>query len=116
MRISERIAVERILKAIADPENAKILVSVRKESKSAQTLGLETGIPQSTVYRKLEELKAAGLVMTERFEVTSGKKVDFLVATFSELRLGLDQHQLVVDIVPSDENANLRWLGLFRGG
>lgn len=116
MRISDKTAVERIMKAIADPENGKILMQIRKEAKSSQAISKETEIPQSTVYRKLDELRAAGLIMTEHFTVTSGKRVDYLVATFSELRIAVEEGGLTVNIVPSGETANLKWLDLFRSG
>jgi DNA-binding transcriptional ArsR family regulator len=116
LRITDSGAVEKILKAIADPENDRIMMRVRKESKSAQTLSAETGIPQSTVYRKLDELKEAGLVMTDRFTMVGGKKVDYMIITFSELRVAVEEGQVRVEIIPSDETTNMRWLGLFRGG
>lgn len=115
MRISDSAAVERILKAMADPENARILTCVKKASKSAQALSAETGIPQSTMYRKLEELKDAGLIMTEHFVMTGGKKVDYVIITFSELKVSVLEGSVQVEIVPSDETTNLRWLDLFRG-
>lgn len=115
MRISEDAAVQKILKAVADPENARILVRLRSKEKSAQDVSGETGIPLSTVYRKLDELRESGLVMIARFSVTSGKKVEFLAPTFSELRISMGEDQIRVDIVPSDETANIRWLDLFRG-
>lgn len=115
MRVSDKAAVERILKAVSDPENARILIGVKKQSKPAQTISAETSVPLSTVYRKLDELREAGLVMTEHFTVTAGKKVDYLTATFSELRITIEGDRLAVDIIPSDETAGIRWLDLFRG-
>jgi DNA-binding transcriptional ArsR family regulator len=116
MRVSDKAAVERILKAVADPEVTLLLMLMRKTSKSAQSLSSESGIPQSTVYRKLDELKEAGLVMTEHSSVTGGKRIDFLVVTFSEIKLVLHEGFMTVDIVPTNENVNMRWLDLFRGG
>jgi DNA-binding transcriptional ArsR family regulator len=115
MRISDPAVVDRILKAIADPESTAIMLIIRKESKSAQALSQETGIPQSTVYRKLEELKSAGLVMTRSYSVSSGKKVDLVTATFSEVKMSMEEGKRSIEIVPSDETANARWLRLFRG-
>lgn len=115
MRITEPASVEKILNAVADPDNVKIMTLVRKESKSAQALSVETGIPQSTVYRKLDELKEAGLVMTEHFTMNAGKKVDYVITTFSELRVIFQDAGASVEIVPTSDTANLRWLGLFRG-
>lgn len=115
MRIFDSAAVERILKAMADSDNIKIMTGVQKEPRSAQSISAETGIPQSTVYRKLDELKEAGLTMTDHFTINAGKKVDYVTVTFSELKIGMEDGKVRIDIVPSDENANLKWLGLFRG-
>lgn len=116
MRILDSTAIEKILRAVADPENIKIMTRIRNESKSAQVLSVETEIPQSTVYRKLDELKDAGLAMTDHFVVNSGKKVEFVIITFSELRMTIDQGKVGIEIIPSDRIAGLRWLSLFRGG
>jgi predicted transcriptional regulator len=116
LRISDRGAVERILKAVADPEDVEIMLCIRKEAKSAQTVSAETGIPQSTAYRKLDELKESGLAMIDHIVVTSGKKVEFMTITFSELKMDVEEGKLRIDIVPSDETANRRWLSMFRGG
>lgn len=115
MRISDNAAVEKILKAVSDGENAKIMSVIRKEPKSAQMLCSETGIPLSTVYRKLDELREAGLIMTEHFVISSGKRIDLVIVTFSELRMVVEQGRFVIDITPSDETANIKWLSLFRG-
>jgi len=116
LRVSDNAAVGRILKAVSDPENTKLMMLMKRTSKSAQALSAESGIPQSTVYRKLDELKDAGLIMTEHFSVTAGKRIDFLIVTFSEVRMSINEETLSVEIVPSDENANMKWLNLFRGG
>jgi len=115
LRISDNATVERILKAVADPENMQLMMSIRKESKPAQVLSAETGIPLSTVYRKLDDLKEAGLVMTEHFIVQSGKKVDFIITTFSEIKTVIEADKVAVEMVPSTTSANVRWLSLFRG-
>ena len=115
MRITDSPAVEKILKALADPENTKIMMLIEHESKSAQAISAEAGIPQSTVYRKLDELKDAGLVMTQRFVVSSGKRVDYLIVTFSEVRVAVEGGRRVIELKPTSEAANAKWLGLFRG-
>lgn len=115
MRITESSAVDKILKALADPENTRIMMLILGQSKSAQTISAEAGIPQSTVYRKLDELKDAGLVMTQHFMVSGGKRVDYLIVTFSEVTVIVENGRRVIDLKPTDEAANARWLGLFRG-
>lgn len=115
MRISDKDAVERILKAISDPENVEIMLCIRKEAKSAQAVSAETGIPQSTAYRKLDELKESGLAMIDHIDVSGGKKVEFVTITFSEVKMDVESGSLRIEIVPSDEAANVRWLGMFRG-
>ncbi|MDA4123300.1 MAG: hypothetical protein OK456_08995 [Thaumarchaeota archaeon] len=115
MRISDKAAVEKILKAMADPENMKIMVRIREIPKSAQTLTVETGIPLSTVYRKLDELKETGLVTPQHFIMKAGKKIEFLIVTFSELKTTIEDGLVRIDLVPTNETANLKWLGLFRG-
>jgi len=115
VRIIESAVVDRILKALADPENTRIMMCILGQSKSAQAISAETAIPQSTVYRKLDELKEAGLVMTQQFVVSAGKRVDYLIVTFSEVKLSVQDGRRVIELVPTDTAATAKWLGLFRG-
>jgi len=114
MHIVDKVAKEKILKAVADPEGVSIVMCIRTDSKSAQTISTETGIPLSTVYRKLDELKGAGLMMTEHFTFSAGRKVDFVMTTFEQIRIKLGKDQMELEIIPSNGAASLRWLNLFR--
>jgi DNA-binding transcriptional ArsR family regulator len=114
MHIADKVAKERILKAVADPESVSIFMCIRTDSKSAQTISTETGIPLSTVYRKLDELRGAGLTMTERFTFSAGRKVDFVMTTFEQVRIKLGKTQMELEIVPSNGAANFRWRNLLR--
>jgi predicted transcriptional regulator len=103
MRIVDQVAKQRILKALADPEEVSILMCMKATSKTAQSIAKETGIPLSTVYRKLEELKAAGLTMTEHFTFSAGRKVDFMTATFVVMRIKLEKNEVEIEVVPTNE-------------
>jgi predicted transcriptional regulator len=116
MHIVDQAAKERILKSLADPEALSILTCMRTTSKSAQQISTETGIPLSTIYRKLEDLRVAGLAMTERFTFNAGRKVDFMISSFHEIRVKLESNEVELEVIPSNETASLRWLNLFRDG
>lgn len=72
------------------PEGAKIyLFLIRQPAQTAQVIARKTGIPKTTVYRRIEELKSSGLVEEQ---VEEYKKV-FTVASASLLSLQITKKE-----------------------
>jgi DNA-binding transcriptional ArsR family regulator len=85
--------------------------------KNAQTIADETGIPLSSIYRKLSVLRSAGLVLVKSFEITpEGKRQDLFVAAVTEVRVGLGRDEVELELIPTDESANRIWFKLFDTG
>ena len=115
MRITDRALRDRIMQVMGDPESAVLLHSIRDTPKDALTISRETGIPLSSVYRKLAALKAAGLSMTSSFVVTpEGKRQDMIVAAVTEVRVRMREDGLELELIPTQQNANRIWFEMFR--
>lgn len=60
---------------------------------------LRTGLPQSSVYRKLKELGNLGFVRVSRFAFTpDGKKVEVYRSRIQEVRIHLSGAELRVEV------------------
>jgi DNA-binding transcriptional ArsR family regulator len=81
---------ERLLDALGDPVVRRILASIDGEARTAPELSQATGVPLTTLYRKLHELEESDLVGIERSAITpDGKRVDFYRSRVEELHLEL---------------------------
>ena len=72
MQVCEESAKERVLSAIADEYSRRILAFTMDEPVSALQVSKASGIPNTTLYRRIEELVEAGLIAS----VKSGRTVD----------------------------------------
>jgi hypothetical protein len=81
---------DRLLDAVGDAAVRRILAAIDGQARTAPELALATGVPLTTLYRKLHELEATGLVGIERSAITpDGKRVDFYRSRVEELHLEL---------------------------
>jgi DNA-binding transcriptional ArsR family regulator len=99
---------------LEDTDSSKILHSVREVPKNAQDISKETGVPLSSIYRKLAVLRGAGLVFVKSFEITSeGKRQELFLSAVTEVKLIVSGEKLEIELMPTSENATRAWLKLF---
>ncbi len=104
----------KILAGLADPESAKILSAILEKPKSALILEGELGISQSTLYRKISDLKDAGLMMVVKYDVSpDGRKEALYACTFKEIRLRGTGPEFVLELVETPRSLENRWFRLF---
>jgi predicted transcriptional regulator len=105
---------EKIIAQFADAESRKIISSVRTKPKTVMTIGSELKLPQSTVYRKVLDLKECGLLMVHNFVFRpDGKREALYECTFSELRFKTRDDEIEVVITLTERALEKRWLNLF---
>lgn len=79
---------ERLLDALGDGVVRRILSATDGAARTAPELNQATGVPLTTLYRKLHELEALGLIGIERSAITGdGKRVDFYRSRLEEARV-----------------------------
>lgn len=77
---------QRILNALADEYSSRILKATRYKAKSASDLMRDEGIPKTSLYRKLDELLKARLILVDRFEVSpDGKKFELFISKYENI-------------------------------
>lgn len=79
---------DAMLDALGDPVIRRILASTDATARTAPELNQSTGVPLTTLYRKIHELEELGLVGIERSAITpDGKRVDFYRSCLEEARV-----------------------------
>lgn len=81
---------ESILDALGDAVVRRILVATDGAAHTAPELAQATGVPLTTLYRKLHELEEAHLIGVERSAITpDGKRVEFYRSRLEEAHVEL---------------------------
>ncbi len=76
----------RLLEALGDPVARAILAALSEAERDGHGLVLATGLPQSSVYRKLRELEESDLVRVVRLAFTTeGRKVDVFATAIRQI-------------------------------
>jgi len=93
---SER--VDELLDALGDERARQILAAVTDEPQSAKELAtsLEASLP--TVYRRIDDLKAADLVSAQTAVAPDGNHFERYTTTFESLSVRIRDGDYVVDI------------------
>ncbi len=102
MLINDRNLKRALLSAIADEYSSKILSSTAWKSLSVMDMVRDEGIPSTSAYRRVKELKDQGLLAVDRTIVTKdGKKYDLYKSTFREVNINFRRGSLEVKAVPN---------------
>ncbi len=90
---------QKVLTALGDPTTLRLLVALSRGERDVHELVLETGLPQSSVYRKIHELVDSGLALVSRLAFTpEGRKVEVFASRLKEVRILMDQGVLRVEV------------------
>jgi len=108
---------ERIISCFSDPECRRIVTTVIAKPKTAVEIEKEIGLPQSTLYRKISELRESGLLMVERYVIRpDGRREALYACPFTEVRFKADQGEIELDVIQTEESLEKRWFELFFSG
>lgn len=93
-KLSER---EAVLQALGDPLSRELLLLLSKSPAPAKDLLRSIEVPQSTLYRRLVELREQGLVDVQRSIITEdGKKMELYRSLLAEVEVRLNGQGLSV--------------------
>jgi len=94
----------RVLSALGDAAALEILVALSAGERDVHSLVLQTGLPQSSVYRKLRELADGDVVSIGRFAFTpEGRKVELFRSRVREVRIGFAAGRLRVAVLRPED-------------
>lgn len=102
MLIKDRNLKKALLRALADEYSSRILSSTAWRSLSVMDLVRDEGIPSTSAYRRVNELKEQGLLAVDRIVLTKdGKKFDLYKSTFREVNITFRRGSLEVTAIPN---------------
>lgn len=105
---------DKILAQLADPDSRRMIISTRRAPKTALALRDELGLPTSTVYRKIVELRECSLLMVEKMvEREDGKKEASYACAFTKITLSWGKEGIELELSPSEQALERRWFELF---
>ena len=79
---------KEIMKLIGDPEISSMLNQVFNDEKIIKDIIKNSGVPQTTGYRKIEKMKKAGLLVKSGFILNSrNKKIEKYTAPFKSISI-----------------------------
>ena len=84
------------------------------EPKSAVEIEKEIGLPESTLYRKISELKECGLLMIEEYTIShDGRKEALYACPFVEVRFKAGREEIELELIETKESLERKWFALF---
>ena len=87
-----------ILAALADKELQRILDAAMFDSKSVNQIIKDTGIPHTSVYRKIKWLLDERLLVVDKIEITEdGKKYSLLRTVLKSFNVKYEYNSVVID-------------------
>jgi len=89
---------EIILQAFGDSEKKKIMESVSNSSKIIATILKECNLPQTSGYRKINQLIDDGLLVQSGNVIKDNKKINKFVCIFNNLKINIEKNNLIVDV------------------
>ena len=107
LMVSDEVAKQRILSAMADQYSRMILTATVNEPVSALDLSKTYRIPITTVYRRIEELVEAGLIAAVRSGRTAdGKWYDLYRSLLRRIDVGFENGDVRIDVVINEHVAD----------
>jgi len=96
-----------ILEAMSNEVSRRILSSTIEKGKPVEEISLESGIPPSTAYRRVQELCEIGLLVVERIVISpSGKRYSIFRSAFRGVVAELESGQLHVEVTLNEDVAD----------
>jgi predicted transcriptional regulator len=99
MRITSQPLKDALIRALADDYSRKILLKTLDRALSVEELSKSEGIPISTAYRRVNELKEIGLLTVERTILTDdGRKYELYRSAFRRVHMDLVKDEIEIDV------------------
>jgi len=103
-----------MMAALGDLEAQQILSHVIRESRTSSTIAKELGLPPSTVYRKIGQMRECGLLLVDRFLIgPDGKREALYTLAFTEIRFKAESKDLELEVTLSRKALEKRWFEIF---
>ena len=104
LTINDSYILNILLQAIGDEDKKKILESTSSKSKVIYEILKESGVPQTSGYRKIKSLIDDGLLIQSGFLIQKDKKkVNKYLSVFDTMKINIDSDSITVDVHLGDK-------------
>ena len=107
--VDQEEKIQSILEIMADKYSRDLLRTTREIPKSALKISQETGIPISTVYRRIQKLQDAGVVRISGEINLEGKKHFLYQSKVKAISSKVASEFINVEIIPNPPPTSHRW-------
>ena len=107
--IEQKERVEGVLEAMSNKYSRVILAVTRDLQKPAFKIAKETGIPISTVYRRVQKLRDLGLLRTSGEITLEGKRHSLYQSKVKAISSKIAGEFINVEITPNPPLASHKW-------
>ena len=107
--VEQEEKIQVILEIMADRYSRELLRTTRELPKSAFRISQETGIPISTVYRRIQKLQDAGVVRVSGEINLEGKKHFLYQSKVKAISSKVTGEFINVEIIPNPPPTSHRW-------
>jgi len=84
--------IEKVLRVFGEDVSRNILICLSEHHSSISDLILNTKLPRTTIYRKIEELEKNGFVKVREYAHNTTKKTTIYESTIKEIKLDFKKH------------------------
>lgn len=98
-KIEETEKKDSLLEILSDKYCRSILESIMRKPKSVIEIVAETGIPMSTVYRRIQTLHDSKLLAVSGMITSEGKKLFLYKSKIKGMKSTFDNGQIEVDLI-----------------
>jgi predicted transcriptional regulator len=98
MRITSQTVQDALIRSLADDYCRRIILGTLNKPMSVEELSQTEMIPISTTYRRVNEMKDAGILTVEKTILTDeGKKFELYRSTFKAIHIDLNQGEIQIE-------------------
>lgn len=115
IRIKDTALTSNILNAFGDTDKKNILTASTQNSKAISEFMNELGMPQTSCYRKANELIKDGFLIIDK-NTTNADEIKKYRSLFKEVKIYINKNKIILDLLVSDEDVQTsEFLRIARG-
>ena len=97
--------VKKIMNVLGDNDSAKVIAYLRDNTNTIQNIAKIVGLPNTSGYRKIEELIEMGMIVENGYNVgkITHRKIKKYTAAFKSIFIDIEKSIPVINFVPKDD-------------
>jgi hypothetical protein len=100
--ISDPKTVKKIMRVLGDDDSSKVINYLLSNTNTIQNITKKTHIPQTSGYRKIEELIELGMIVENGYDISrsTGRKIKKYYSPFKSISIIIEKSTPMINFVP----------------